>query len=85
MFIKNSKKVISMTGTVLLPLRIGARATIFNNDDIIRTSIVASIKQVTQDSIIFETQNSIYCVAFSFSPEPAAMTANTNMLYAACA
>jgi len=49
MFYKN-KKYVSLNGTVLLPLKIGARATIFSNEEVIRTSIVAEIKQVTRDS-----------------------------------
>jgi hypothetical protein len=82
MFNKKNKKVVFINGTLLLPLKIGARATIFKDDEIIRTSTVEAIKQVTQNNITFETQNSIYCVAFSFSPEPAAMTVNPNILYA---
>jgi len=82
MFMKKNKKVVSIEGTVLLPLKIGNHATIFVGEKVIRTSAVAAIKQVTRDSIIFETQNSVYCVAFSFSPEPAAMRVKANILYA---
>ena len=81
MFYKN-KKYISLNGTVVLPLKIGARATIFSNEDVIRMSIVAEIKQVTRDSVIFETQNSVYRIVHHLSPEPAAMAADAGILYA---
>ena len=81
MFYKN-KKYVSLSGTVLLPLKIGTRATIFSSEGVIRTSIVDEIKQVKRDSVIFETQNSVYRIAHHLSPEPAAMAANADILYA---
>ena len=80
MFTK-SKKIILLSGTLLLPLKIGARATILSNEGITRTSTVTAIKQVTQDYIIFETLNSVYRIASSLSPEPAEMSVK-NLLYA---
>lgn len=71
--LNTEKKVVFLSGSVQLPLKIGLGASIFHNDRLIRTSIVAAIMQVAEGFIVFETQNSTYCVASHMSPEPAAM------------
>ena len=64
------KKVVSLNGTVLMPLKIKERAIIYYNGGKITTSVVVSIKEVSKDLIVFETLNSVYCVA----PESVAET-----------
>lgn len=68
-----NKKVVLINGTVQLPLKLGSRATVYQHGETIRTSTVAAIKQVGEDFIVFETQNSTYCVTPSFAPEPSPM------------
>ncbi len=67
------KKVVFLNGSVQLPLKTGARATVYHHGEIIQTSIVTAIKQVAENFIIFETQSSTYCVALSITPDPASM------------
>jgi hypothetical protein len=67
------KKVVYLSGTVQPPLKIGASAFIFHNGRIIRTSVVMAIHQVSKGLIVFETQNSTYCVAPQHSPVSAAV------------
>lgn len=66
------KKVVFLQGSVQFPLKLGAMAIIYHGGRITRTSVVAAIHQVSDELIVFETQNSTYCVASKFAPEPAA-------------
>lgn len=77
----SKKKSVFIKGTVKFPLRIGMKAIIFHDGGIIRTPSIEMIKRITPELIIFETRNSIYYIAPYFAPEPAAMTANANILY----
>lgn len=72
------KKIVMINGSVQLPLKIGTRATVYQYDgETMLTSAVAAIKQVAENFIVFETQNSTYCVAPHFAPEPASMAVST--------
>ena len=72
-----NKKVVLLCGYIVFPLRVGESAIIFYSGGMLRTSAVEVIKQVTHESIVFETQNSIYCVSTHPDPVPAA-TAGTS-------
>ena len=67
------KKVYFLSGTVLSPLKVGARSSIFHNNKTIRTAEVAAINQISEDLIVFETHDHTYCVAPKHSPANAAM------------
>ena len=75
------KKIISISGKVVFPLREGARAIIAYGGDFIYTSRVVEIFEVRDDFAHFETMNSIYRVALVPNPVTAAMPE----IYAKCA
>ncbi len=58
----SNKKCVFIRGTVVMPLVVNQRAIIYHGGSCTRTSPVVSVKEVTQKYILFETQNSIYCV-----------------------
>lgn len=60
------KKYVFMNGEVMLPLVVGKRAMIRSKNGSTWTSSVVSVKEISRRFVVFETQNSIYCV----SPEP---------------
>ena len=71
-----NKKVVLLSGSIVFPLRVGESAIIFYSGGMLRTSAVERIKQITLESIVFETKNSIYCVSTHPDPVPA-VTAGT--------
>ena len=75
------KKIISISGKVVFPLREGARAIIAYGGDFIYTSRVVEIFEVRDDFAHFETMNSIYRVALVPNP----VTAVIQEGYAKCA
>ena len=75
------KKIISISGKVVVPLREGARAIIAYGGDFIYTSRVVEIFEVSEDVAHFETMNSIYRVALVPNP----VTAAIPEVYAKCA
>ena len=75
------KKIISISGKVVFPLREGARAIIAYGGDFIYTSRVVEIFEVSEDVAHFETMNSIYRVALVPNP----VTAVIQEGYAKCA
>lgn len=75
------KKIISISGKVVFPLREGARAIIAYGGDFIYTSRVVEIFEVSDDFAHFETMNSIYRVALAPNPVTAALPE----IYAKCA
>ena len=75
------KKIISISGKVVVPLREGARAIIAYGGDFIYTSRVVEIFEVSDDFAHFETMNSIYRVALVPNP----VTAAIPEVYAKCA
>ena len=54
------KSTVTMTGTLSLPLRIGDHAWIHTRHQLFTTSTVLKIMEVAEDSIKFETCNTIY-------------------------
>lgn len=54
------KTTVSMTGTLSLPLCIGESAWIRTRCQYFSTSMVLKILEVAEDSIKFETRNTIY-------------------------
>ena len=75
------KKIISISGKEVYPLREGARAIIAYGGDFLYTSRVVEIFEVRDDFAHFETMNSIYRVALV--PHP--VTAAVPEVYAKCA
>ena len=75
------KKIISISGKVVYPLREGARAVIAYGGDFIYTSRVVEIFEESDDFSHFETMNSIYRVALV--PHP--VTVAVPEVYAKCA
>jgi hypothetical protein len=68
------KKTVFLSGSVRLPLKIGERAIIFHGGGITLTGTVTAIQRMTDDLIVFETQDATYCVAPKFAAA-AALTA----------
>lgn len=76
------KKYVFMNGEVMLPLVVNQRAIIHSKNGWLHTSAVVSVKEISRRFVVFETQNSIYCV----SPEPVSeMEAPTAYAARACA
>ena len=75
------KKIISISGKVVFPLREGARAIIAYGGDYLYTSRVVEIFEVSEDFAHFETMNSTYRVALVPNP----VTAAIPEVYAKCA
>ena len=75
------KKLITISGKIVFPLREGVRAVIAYGGDFIYTSRVVEIFEVSEDFAHFETMNSIYKVALVPHPVTAAMPE----VYAKCA
>ena len=69
-----TKKHTNVTGEIVFPLQVGARARLYDTfRGIILTSTVVSIFRVDTKSVVFETENTIYSVSFAPTPEPAAV------------
>lgn len=56
------KKMILLSGTFLAPIKCGERAVFTYNGQVVRTSTVLEIQEITAEYIRFETRNSIYMV-----------------------
>ena len=67
------KRHVSLSGRLLSPLEEGQCALIQRGGDIIRTSRVVEILEVTDVSVRFETMNTVYQV--SMAPVPGAAAA----------
>lgn len=59
------KTTVSMTGTLSLPLCIGESAWIRTSHQLFTTSMVVKILEVAEDSIKFETCNTIYHLKYT--------------------
>ncbi|RAQ28679.1 Uncharacterised protein [uncultured Ruminococcus sp.] len=66
------KKRISLSGRLLFPLKEGQCAVIQRGGDVIRTSRVVEILEVTDISVRFETMNTVYLVSTAPVPSVAA-------------
>lgn len=75
------KKIVSISGKVVFPLREGVKAVIACSGGFIRTSRVVEIFEVSDDMAHFETMNAVYKVALA--PQP--VTASMPEVYAKCA
>ena len=66
------KKTVILKGTFISPVKCGERAIFTYNGQVMRTSTVSEILEITADYIKFETRNSIYIVSYhSLLPTPA--------------
>lgn len=66
------KKAIYLQGTLLAPLVVGYSALISHNGNLIRTSRIVAIREMSNLRACFETLNSFYCVEFAPAPVGAA-------------
>lgn len=62
----------TLNGALLLPLTVGAKAVIFHQGKITRTSQVVAIHSWEMDRVCFETLNTHYRLLTGPSSEPAA-------------
>lgn len=69
----NDKKQISISGSLLFPLRKGDRAVIIRYGGYTYTSRVVRILETKTDHVLFETMNHIYRVSLVPSPKAAAL------------
>lgn len=67
------KKHVSLSGRLLSPLKEGQCAIIQRGGDLIRTSRVVEILEVTDVFVHFETMNTVYQI--SMAPVPGAAAA----------
>ena len=58
------KKTVILKGTFISPVKCGERAIFTYNGQVMRTSTVSEILEITADYIKFETRNSIYIVSY---------------------
>lgn len=58
-----NKKHVFIAGEVLLPFIINHSAIIYHGSSWTRTSPVVAVQKITQEQVLFETENSIYCVS----------------------
>ena len=70
--VQKEKAMKTMTGTLLRPLAVGAKAVILHQGQITLTSRVVEIHSRTEDEIRFETLNTQYRLLTGPSSEPAA-------------
>lgn len=66
------KKYIHLQGSLLVPLAVGCCAWISYNGNVIRTSRVVAIREMSDRRASFETLNSLYCVEPAPAPVGAA-------------
>lgn len=64
----NGKKMVILTGIFLSPVKCGERAVFTYSGQVVRTSTVSVILEVTAEHIKFETKNSIYIVSYRTLP-----------------
>ncbi len=62
------KTTVILTGTFLSPVKSGEKALFTYNGQVVRTSTVFEILEITADYIKFETRNSIYIVSYPNLP-----------------
>jgi hypothetical protein len=72
---KTKKKIVSLNGAVMMPLKTKEKAIIYFDGGKIKTSLVVSIIAVSKNLIVFETLDSIYRVIPEFVPEIIVMDA----------
>ena len=62
------KKSVHMTALLSLPLRLHERAWILSGGRSISTSLVEQILEVSQDGVVFETENTVYHLTYARGP-----------------
>ena len=70
--VQKEQAMQTMTGTLLRPLAVGAKAVILHQGQITLTSRVVEIHSRTEDEIRFETLNTQYRLLTGPCSEPAA-------------
>ena len=50
-------------GKLLAPLRVGKPATVLHKGGLTHTTSVRVIRRISKTNVVFETDNSVYCVA----------------------
>lgn len=68
---QEEKTMKTITGTLLRPLAVGAKAVILHQGQVTLTSQVVTIHSRTEDEIRFETLNTEYCLLTGPDCEPA--------------
>ena len=64
----STKKTVILMGTFLAPVKRGEKALFTYNGQVVRTSTVFEILEITANYIKFETRNSIYIVGHQNLP-----------------
>lgn len=60
---KGKKKEIQLLfGVLLRPLKVGVPAAIVHTGGWMRTTPVRAITRLSLDNVVFETENSVYCL-----------------------
>ena len=62
------KTQIHLTTTLSLPLRLHERAWILTGSRSLSTSLVQQILEVSQDGVVFETENTVYYLTYARRP-----------------
>ena len=62
------KTQIHLTATLSLPLRPHERAWILTGSRSLSTSLVQQILEVSQDGVVFETENTVYYLTYARRP-----------------
>ncbi len=62
------KKVVTIQGTLMVPLQVGQKAVIRHSGDFIRTSRVVDVILQNTEYACFETMNSVYKVYLETAP-----------------
>lgn len=73
------KKSAFLSGILMHPLLVGARALILNGGKVIRTSPVVAIHDSSAEMIRFETMNTNYTLVMGPAPQAAAGAVLTNL------
>ena len=66
--IPERKKDTYLTAVLSLPLRMHERAWLFTCGRSISTSLVKQILEVSQDGVVFGTENTVYHVTYAHRP-----------------
>ena len=62
------KDIQLLYGKLMAPLTIGKPATVLHSKGLVRTSPVRTITRASKMNVVFETENSAYCVVPYFPP-----------------
>ena len=65
---QEKKTQIPLPATLSLPLRLHERAWILTGSRSLSTSLVQQILEVSQDGVVFETENTVYYLTYARRP-----------------